>query len=143
MTDEAQTPAPARRPGGVTFVLVLTWLAALADLVLGAWLLLISFDKAIFEDEPVTADIVRYWALVALLIGTFTAIIAAALGRASQFARVLTVVIMTVRLASALWALVAIQSVTLWPAVFDAAIALLIIVLLTNRSASDYFRKRT
>jgi len=86
---------------------------------------------------------VRYWALVALLIGVLTALVASALTRGSQFARVLTIVVMVFRLANAVWALVAIQYLTLWPAVVDAALAVLIIVFLTNRGASDYFRKRT
>lgn len=142
MSEEAPEPAPRHRPAGVTFVLVLAWLAAMADLVAGLWLLLISFDKALFDGAPVTASLVRYWALVALLVGVLTALVAWALGRGSQFARVLTIVVMVFRLANALWALVAIQFVTLWPAVFDAAVALLVIVFLSNRAASDYFRKR-
>jgi hypothetical protein len=86
---------------------------------------------------------VRYWALVALLLGVLTGLIAYGLAEGSQLSRVLTVIVMAARVASAIWALVAIRFVTLWPAVFDLAIAILIIAMLSTGSASDYFRKRT
>jgi len=144
MSEEQELPVVARqRPAGVAFVIVLAWLAAFADLVAGVWLLIVSFDDSQFDDTLVGADVVRYWALVALLIGVLTALVASALTRGSQFARVLTIVVMALRLANAVWALVAIQYLTLWPAVVDAVLALLIIVFLTNRGASDYFRNRT
>jgi len=144
MSEEQELPVVARqRPAGVAFVIVLAWLAAFADLVAGVWLLIVSFDDSQFDDTLVGADVVRYWALVALLVGVLTALVASALTRGSQFARVLTIVVMALRLANAVWALVAIQYLTLWPAVVDAVLALLIIVFLTNRGASDYFRNRT
>ena len=141
---EPQAPIDERsRPLGVTVVLALVWLAAFGDLVASIWLLIVSFDKARFALAPVGVEYVRYWALVALLLGVLTALVAYGLGRGSQFMRVLTILVMSLRLANAVWAMVAIRYVTVWPAVFDAAIAILIIALLSSGSASDYFRGRT
>ena len=86
---------------------------------------------------------VRYYGLIALVVGLLTVMVALGLGNGSQFARVFTVMVMTLRLLNAAWALIAIRYVTLWPAVFDLALAVLIIALLNTRSASDFFRKRT
>ena len=141
---EPQAPIDERqRPLGVTVVLALVWLAAVGDLVASIWLLIVSFDKARFATAPVGVEYVRYWALVALVIGVLTALVAYGLGRGSQFLRVLTMLVMALRLVNAVWAMVAIRYVTVWPAVFDAAIAIVVISLLGNRSASDYFRGRT
>jgi len=139
----AATPAPHRRPGGITFVVILTWIAAIVDLVGGIVLLLLSFDTSLFTDTEVSPTLVRYYGLIALVLGLLTVLVALGLGKGSQFSRVFTILVMAVRLLNAAWALIAIRYVTLWPAVFDLAIAIIIIALLTNRSASDYFRKRT
>ena len=141
-TGSTSALAPRRRPGGITFVLVLVWIAAIADLIAGIVLLLMSFDDARFANAPVTAEVVRYYGLIALVVGLLTVMVALGLANGSQFARVFTVIVMTLRLLNAAWALIAIRYVTLWPAVVDLVLAVLIIAMLTNRSASDYFRKR-
>lgn len=137
------TPGRVKRPTGVTFVVGLVWIAAIADLVAGIVLLLISFNNARFHDAPVDASVVRYFSLVAIVIGLLTVMVAVGLAAGSQFARVLTVVVMSLRLLNAAWALIAIRYVTLWPAVVDLALALLVISLLSTRAASDYYRNRT
>lgn len=142
MSESERAAVERTRPMGVTFVVVLAWLVAFGDLVASIWLLIISFDKTLFATAPVGVEYVRYWALVALLIGVLTALVAYALNSGSQFARVLVIVMMSLRIANALWALAAIRFVTLWPAIFDLALALVIIALLTTGSASDYFRNR-
>ncbi len=124
-------------------MLILTWVAAIVDLVGGIVLLLLSFDKSLFSDTSVSASLVRYYGLIALVLGLLTIMVALGLSKGSQFARVFTILVMSLRVLNAAWALIIIRYVTLWPAVFDLAIAILIIALLTNRSASDYFRKRT
>ena len=48
------TVARGAAPVGITFVLVLVWIAAIADLIAGIVLLLMSFDDARFADAPVT-----------------------------------------------------------------------------------------
>lgn len=143
MTDEIELPTERPRPGGVTFVIGLVWIAAVADLIAGIALLLVSFSNSRFVGTEVTPALVRYYGLIAIVIGLLTLMVALGLASGSQFARVLTVIVMTLRLLNAAWALIAIRNVTLWPAVFDVVIATLIITLLNNRSASDFFRKRT
>src|SRR5262245_44812029 len=140
MSESQDVATERRRPAGVTFVVVLTWLVAFGDLVASIWLLIVSFDKTLFATAPVGVEYVRYWALVALTVGVLTAVVAYALQSGSQFARVLVIIVMALRIANALWALAAIRFVTLWPAIFDLALAIVIIALLTTGGASDYFR---
>lgn len=143
MTDEIELPTERQRPGGVTFVIGLVWIAAIADLIAGIALLIVSFDKARFAATAVTPELVRYYGLVAIVVGLLTLMVALGLASGSQFARVFTVIVMVLRMLNAAWALIAIRYVTLWPAVFDLAIAVAITMLLSTRAASDYFRKRT
>jgi|GEM_PF-2448799 len=142
MSESQEAATERKRPAGVTFVVALTWLVAFGDLVASIWLLIVSFDKTLFATAPVGVEYVRYWALVALVVGVLTAVVAYALQSGSQFARVLVIIVMTLRIANALWALAAIRFVTLWPAIFDLALAIVIIALLTTGGASDYFRNR-
>lgn len=142
MSEFQEVAMERKRPAGVTFVVALTWLVAFGDLVASIWLLIVSFDKTLFATSPVGVEYVRYWALVALVVGVLTAVVAYALQSGSQFARVLVIIVMTLRIANALWALAAIRFVTLWPAIFDLALAVVIIALLTTSGASDYFRNR-
>ena len=141
-TDATVGRGEVTRPFGVAVVLVLAWVAAIGDIVAGIVLLLLSFDHARFTDDTVSASLVRYFGLVAIVIGLLTAMVALGLANGSQFARVFTIMVMVVRMVNAAWALIAIRYVTLWPAVFDLAIAVLITALLSNRAASDYFRRR-
>ena len=135
--------APAHRPAGVSFVVGLTWFVALVDLVGGIALFLISFNRTAFDREAVEPTLLRYFALIAIVVGLLTLLVALGLASGSQFARVLTVTVMVVRLANVLWALFAINNFLTWGLIAEAALAILIIALLTNRAASDYFRGRS
>ena len=137
MTDQT-----VERPGGVQFVVLLAWLAALGDLVGGVYLLLKSFGGDVFNSIGIEEDVLRYYAFSLLIIGAVTALLAYYLGKGNRGVRVFVIIVMALRLANALWALALLQHVTLWIAVFDAIFAILIIVLLSNRSASAFFRKR-
>jgi hypothetical protein len=143
MSDDTQQDLPVRRPGGVTFVVVLVWIAAIGDLMLGALLLLASFSTSVKNDASIDVSLLRYYSLALLIAGLITAWVASALGGRSQFARALVIIIMTLHIASALWALIAIRGFTLWSALFDLLFSLFIIGLLTSRQASDYYRGRT
>ncbi|MGC4174754.1 hypothetical protein [Demequina sp.] len=138
----APSPVPARRPAGVSFVIVLVWLAAIGDLIGSITLFFMSFDRVMMLESGVDVITLRYYTLVLLALGLATILVALGLGNRSQFARAFVVILMAARAASALWALIAIRGISVWSAVFDLALAVLIIALLTNRSASDYYRGR-
>jgi hypothetical protein len=143
MSDDVQADVPVRRPGGVTFVVVLVWLAAIGDLILGIVLLLASFSTSVKNDATIDVSLLRYYSLALVIAGLITAWVASALGGRSQFARALIIVIMSLHVASAAWALIAIRGFTIWSAAFDLLFSLFIIGLLTSRQASDYYRGRT
>lgn len=137
MTDQS-----VERPGGVTFVVVLAWLVAMADVAAGILLLLHSFGTDVIASIDIKDDTLRYYAFALLVLGALTALIAYSLGKGSQGARVFTIIVMALRLANALWAILVFQNFTLWVAIIDAALAIAILVLLTNKSASNFFRNR-
>jgi len=137
-----QEVAARHRPAGVSFVVALTWLVAVVDLIGGIALFLISFNRTAFDREAVDPALLRSFALIAIVVGLLTLLVAIGLATGSQFSRVLTVTIMVLRLANALWALFAVGNFLTWGLIAEAALAILIIALLTNRAASDYFRGR-
>ena len=137
MTDQT-----VERPGGVQFVVLLAWLAAMTDIVAGGIFLLLSFGRDIVNSIDIDEDILRYYSLALLLAGAFTAFVAYYLGKGNRGARVFTIVVMALRLLNAVWALTLFENVTLWIAVLDAAFSILIIVLLSKKSASAFYAKR-
>lgn len=138
-----QEPVALHRPAGVSFVVGLTWFVALVDIIAGIALFLISFNRTAFDREAVEPTLLRYFALIAIVVGLLTLLVAVSLGNGSQFARVLAVIVMVLRLANALWALFAINNFITWGLIAEIALAIVIIALLTNRAASDFFRGRT
>lgn len=130
---------PSDRPGSVTLVAALTWIAAILDLIAGAALVWLSFNLDVIESTLAEAD-VRWYGVGTLVIGVLTAAVAAGLAMGSQGARVLVILAMTVRLAAAAYALLALGGVISWHGVLGVAIAVTVIALLSTKSASDFFR---
>ncbi|WP_062377195.1 hypothetical protein [Demequina pelophila] len=128
-----------RRPFGVTLVVILTWLAALSDLIGGG-----LFLWGTFQPEPVfEADItqVRIIAITMLVIGLITVAVAQGLAAGSQRARFAVYLLMGIRAGAAIYALrelVDIEAAQAWGQ-FGGAV--LIILLLSTPKAARFFRE--
>ena len=132
---------PAARPGSVTLVAALTWIAAILDLIAGAALIWLSFNLDSI-DTTLTEGSVRWYGYGTLFVGILTAAVAAGLAMGSQGARVLVIIVMVLRLAAAGYALLALGGVISWQGIVGVVIALTVIALLSTRRASDFFRGR-
>lgn len=130
---------PSDRPGSVTLVAALTWIAAILDLIAGAALVWLSFNLDTIDSTLSEAD-VRWYGVGTLVIGVLTAAVAAGLAMGSQGARVLVILAMVVRLAAAAYALLALGGVISWHGIVGVLISLTVIALLSTRRASDFFR---
>ena len=130
---------PAARPGSVTTVMVLTWIVALFSIVAGVILLLAS-DQVVADAGISTGTATTYgWAEI--VIGVITALVAIGLGNGNNFSRLLVTLLMVVRAALSVWvAIVLWGHAGFWSAVLAGVIAVVILVMLWNARANEFFR---
>ncbi|WP_296666023.1 hypothetical protein [Demequina sp.] len=128
-----------RRPAGVTFVVVLTWIVAFVDLVGGAALLWLSLNM-----DRVTVDIgasdLRAYGISLLAIGLLTVAMALGLAAGTQLSRVIVMILMILRIAGAIYAYVEFGDLVRWQSIGQGVAAALVIAILFTPRASAFFR---
>ena len=134
------------RPFGVTVVVVLTWLAALADFIGGIALLATADDRAMRHDLGLTVTEMRWSGGVMIALGVVTALIAYGLGRGANWARVLVAIVMCLHIASAVYALTQVswqdQRSEAWSSIVQVIISLLILMVLFSARSDRWFDAR-
>jgi hypothetical protein len=131
-----------RRPGSVTFVVVLTWIIAILDLAIGGLLLFASFNQDLLDDVGASVGDARAYGFSMLAIGLLTAVVAVALAGGSGVSRVVVITLMVLRIALGVWALVTVGGNTVWGAIAEIVFGVLIIGMLSTRRASAFFGAR-
>jgi len=131
-----------RRPVGVTLASALTWIVAALDVVVGAALQLLSFTPSLLDQISAPTSAVHLFAYTLILIGLLTALVAPRIARGNRVTRVLLIVLMAIRIVAAAYGLWAIRVFTVWTGVVDIALALVIILILSGKRASAFFRPR-
>ncbi|WP_062297284.1 hypothetical protein [Demequina maris] len=131
--------ASERRPASVTLVSALTWIAAGLDLILGALMIWFYYNPDDLSSS-INADNLLWYGLTTLVMGVFTAAVAAGLAMGSQGARVLVIIVMVLRIAGAAYGLGRVGGEVAWQAAIEIVLALAVIGLLSTRRASAWFR---
>lgn len=132
-------PYYRRRPGGVTLVIVLTWLAALASLASG--LLVLSGWHAGFDQIRMGRTTAQTYAWFEIGFGIAAALVAIGLAVRSRMARMLVTGLMVSRLAAAVWTAFAAANRDGWVAsVAIGVFSLVVIGLLWSGRADAWFR---
>ena len=130
---------PAARPGSVTTVMVLTWIVALFSIVAGVILLLAS--EQVLADAGISSGTATTYAWVEIVLGVITALVAIGLGNGNNFSRLLVTLLMLLRAALSVWvAIVLWGHAGFWSAVLAGLIAVLILAMLWNARANEFFR---
>jgi hypothetical protein len=130
--------APAPRPGSVTTVVVVTWIVAILTILAGVLFLLIS-DSALAEAD-ISEGTATTYGIVELVLGAVIALVAIGLGRGNNFARILVSILMVLRLGVAIWAGIVLWGTGgFWSVVVAGLLALLVLVLLWNDRANQFF----
>lgn len=127
----------ARRPGGVTVVVVLTVLVGLLDIVFG--ILLIAGRNTVTV-SGLDASGVLVSGIIEILIGLFVVVVARALSWGSNVARSLVVLLMVLRVIAGVAAMTAGEGALDWQHALVVALAVVIIGLLFTPAASTFFR---
>ena len=130
---------PAARPGSVTAVVVLTWIVAVFSIVAGVILLLAS-DQVV-ADAGISSSSATTYAWAEIVFGVITALVAVGLGNGNNFSRLLVTLLMLLRAGLSVWVAVALWGhAGFWSAVLAGLIAVLILVMLWNDRANEFFR---
>jgi len=130
---------PASRPGSVTTVVVLTWIVAIFSIAAGV-LLLVASDQ-VLDEAGISSGNATVYAWTEIVIGVVVALVAIGLGNGNNFSRLLVTLLMAVRAALSVWvAIVLWGHAGFWSAVVAGLIAVLILILLWNDRANEFFR---
>ena len=130
---------PTARPGSVTTVMVLTWIVALFSIVAGVILLLAS--DQVLADAGISSGTATTYGWVEIVFGVITALVAIGLGNGNNFSRLLVTLLMVLRAALSVWVAIALWGhAGFWSAVLAGLIAVLILAMLWNDRANEFFR---
>jgi len=127
----------ARRPGGVTFVAILTWIGGFFDVLAGALVLLFGTDPDLAEAAGGGAALTTV-AIVSIIIGVVAIAVAAGLLSGRRLARIVVAIVEVLSIAGSVWVIVA--TPTAIAEYFSIAFGVLILVLLFSPKANAYFR---
>jgi hypothetical protein len=135
------TTPPVQRPGSVTVVVVLTWISAIFVLVGAAILFVVAFTVDA-PDLPAGRNFVLTIAVTALIIGLITAWVAYALSKGNNFARFLVTLVQVLNIANQIWMWIQFGGSYVISALINIAIAVIILILVWNRRANEFFASR-
>lgn len=134
--------APVARPGSVTVVVVLTWISAVLQIVVGVLLLVVAATIGTAEINVARGAIVAI-GIFTLVIGLLTAAVASRLGRGGNGARIIVTVLEVLQILGAITTLSVYGSSGAGSgAIGNIAIAAVILALLWNNRANQFFAPR-
>jgi hypothetical protein len=128
--------APAPRPGTVTAVVVLTWLSAIGAILGGV--LALTLSETVLADAGLEKTTATTYGIVELIIGVIIALVALGLGRGNNTSRILTSILMVLRIAASIWAAFTLPNGVV-TGIVGAAVSLIVLVLLWNEKANAFF----
>jgi hypothetical protein len=138
---DPMTTPPVQRPGSVTIVVILTWITAIFALI-GAAILFVVATTVNSSDLPATKNVMFAAAVIALVLGLVTAWVAYALSKGSNFARFLVSLVQVLNIANAIWTWIELGGNYVISAILNIAIAMIILILVWNRRANEFFATR-
>ncbi len=134
---------PVTRPGSVTIVVVLTWINAVLHLLFGILLLVAGVavgSTGAASGRAVATGVLVGVGIIYLLIGLVTAFVAARLGQGGRGSRMLLTIIEVITIVANVIAWIAANSTQqAVSSVIAIIIAGVILALLWNRNANDFF----
>lgn len=134
------TTTPTReRPGTVTAVVVLTYLAGVFDVIAGGVIWALAGNDSLQEAVGQSRGSLTTAAIVNIVIGLVTIGVGAMLAGGSPVARMLVTVLMVIRIGAAAFILALVGLSGAAEAIIAIVIAVTVIALLWNAKASAWF----
>lgn len=127
-----------KRPLGVTIVAALAIISGIFDVIGGIVLLVMQSDPAVVDGFGGVGVLVTL-AVMSILLGALTLLVAWGLLRGNPTARIAATVLQVISLASSIWIGIT-QPSTLPTEIVSALLAIAILMLLWSGEATRYFR---
>ena len=131
--------ALAQRPGSVTAVVFLTWMAALIDIVGGAVLVFFANNEDLLAASGASSAAVTASGWTTIAVGIVVAVVALRLGEGSSGARLLVTALMVLRVAAGIWVFVAAGSHGATESIVTVVLSAAVVYLLWSGTANDWF----
>lgn len=128
-----------QRPGSVTAVVFLTWLAAILDLFAGVLLVLFAGNEDVQAATDASSSTMTTIGWTTLIIGVLVALVAIRLGDGGSGARMLVTILMLIRVGAAVWAIIAVGTHGATEALFTLVLSGAVLYLLWSGPSSDWF----
>lgn len=129
-----------KRPGSVTVVVVLVWISAILEIIGGVLLLVLT---PALRNQGNATWLVFALGILVLLIGLITAAVASRLSKGGNGARIVVTVLTVLQIIGALTTLFTVSgSTAVSQAVFTLVVDLMILALLWNNRANEFFGTR-
>lgn len=133
---EKTTP---ERPFGITLLMIYGLLVGLANVATGIFVILDRNDPDLLNESFHTSSQLVAGGITSIVLGAVMILIATALGNANRFVRVIYAVVASLNLVGGLWAALALHGEQRVAGIFSALFAILVLYLLFNREAEEYF----
>jgi hypothetical protein len=128
----------ARRPGSVTVVVVLTLISGILTLLGALFLLLLGGAASLASN--VTGVAVLVFGILYLIFGIITIAVGVGLRNGSRFARILVTILMVIDILGGIANLIWFRNnQTLTSGIITIIVSVVVLVLLYNRRASEFF----
>ena len=141
MTTDSMGTGERVRPGGVTFVVVLAYLVSIFTIIDG-FLVTIGADERLNQVKAGASKNELLWAgIVMMAVGVIGVLLTGALSRGSRVVRILFTIWIAFQIAGGLSAMISYQGEERLTGVVPFVLGIVVLYLLFNEKAHDYFAK--
>jgi hypothetical protein len=132
----------ARRPGGVTFVVVLAYIASIFTVLNGIFVMLDADTLGLQVDAGMSEDELMWAGIVTIVVGAIGILLTAALARGSQVVRILFTIWIAFQIAAGLSSMIGHTGEERASGVVPVVFGIIILFLLFSSRADEFFRGR-
>lgn len=130
------------RPFGITLIMIYGIIAGIANIAVGIFTILDRNDPDLISESFHSPSQLLAAGIVSIVFGTIMVFLATALGHANNVVRIIYAVIASINLALGLWATFALHSEQQVVGIVTSLFAALILYLLFNSRADEYFESK-
>ncbi|MBM3659657.1 MAG: hypothetical protein FJW95_09160 [Actinobacteria bacterium] len=135
------TPEATDRPGGITFVVVLAYIGFIFEILAGILIMIEADEVSQQLRSGMTEDQMMAAGIVTVVIGVIGVLLTGALARGSNVVRILFGVWVAFQVAGGLYAMLSHDGVRRGAGIVPVVFGIVILYLLFNQRAHDYFAK--
>ena len=137
--------APARRPGGVTLLVVLIVIHGVLAAVAGALIIIFRSDQSFLDQVQAQAagtasDELLWYGIGTVVIGLIYLLVAQGLAHGNGFSRFLVALVSVIALVGGIYLAIRYAGTLRWQGIIEAALGLVVLLLLYSPRASEFFR---